>query len=344
MFRRILVPLDGTPLSDRTVEQALEFARIHGARVHFLHVHPDFAATEEGALLLSLSPDLFADSAGGRASGVLARAETAARAAGVECEAIAAVHDKPHEAIQEAVLKHDCDLVFMASHGRRGLVRSRLGGVTQRVLDASQVPVLVAAVEVNLKLDAQSRALGIIRAEHRSQAAVMHALHQHWQQVMQGAAPRFDLIRAMLYYIEHFPERLHHPKEDDHLFARLRTRTTKCDAMLDRLQGQHREGARRFRDLRRRLAELEDGVEEGARVRFGEALDNFINDQWQHMGSEEQFVLPAATRWLAPDDWEAIAAAFATNDDPRFGADANEAFEQLADRVLRLAAEPAMRA
>jgi nucleotide-binding universal stress UspA family protein/hemerythrin-like domain-containing protein len=340
MYKHLLVPVDGTPLAERSIEQALALARVHGADVHFLHVRPDFAGTGEGALLMSLSPALYADGAGGRANALLARAEAAARAAGISCQATVKVSDKPQRAILEAATELGCDLIFMASHGRRGALGSRLGGTTRKVLDAATVPVLVAAVEINLPMNAQGRALDIIRSEHRSLAAVMHAMQQHWQQVERGAAPRFDLLRAMLYYIEHFPERRHHPKEDEHLFVRLRQRSSECDALLDRLQAQHREGTQKFQDLRVLLARLETGVS-GDRVRFGEALDRFIRDQWQHMGCEEQFVLPAASHCLTPDDWQAIAAAFGANADPRFGADTDEDFEQLADRLLNLAAKSA---
>jgi nucleotide-binding universal stress UspA family protein/hemerythrin-like domain-containing protein len=337
MYKRLLVPLDGTPLAERCVEQALALARVHGAEVYFLHVQPDFAGTDEGALLVALSPALFADGRHGRAHALLARAEAAACAAGVACHATIKVNGKPHRAILEAATELACDLIFMASHGRRGILGSRLGGITRKVLDAATVPVLVAAVEVNRSMDAQSRALHIIRSEHRSLAAVMHAMQVHWQQVERGGAPRFDLVRAMLYYIEHFPERRHHPKEDEHLFARLRQRCSECDALLNRLQSHHREGTKVFQELRVRLAGWEAGATD-ERARFGRALDRFVRDQWQHMACEEQFVLPAASQWLTPEDWEAIASAFGANADPRFGADTDEDFEQLADRLLNLAA------
>ena len=110
--------------------------------------------------------------------------------------------------------------------------------------------------------------------------------------------------------------------------------------MSDRLQSQHREGTQKFQALSVLLAGLEAGVS-GNRVRFGEALDHFVRDQWQHMACEEQFVLPAASHYLTPDDWEAIAAAFGANADPGFGADTGEDFAQLADRLLNLAAKPA---
>lgn len=340
MYHRILVPLDGTPLSDRTVEQALTLARTHGAELVFLHVHPDASASEEGALLMSLAPALFAEGAQGRTYTVLARAEAAARAAGLPHRALAFQHDKPHQAILTVARQQACDLIFMASHGRRGWREPRLGGVTRRVLDAAGVPVLVTAVEVNLALDAHGQALAIIRAEHRSMAAVAHALLLHWRQIEAGGAPRIDLMRAMLYYIEHYPERRHHPREEEQLFARLRERTQECNALIERLLSQHIDGTKQFESLRAMLDDVA-AEQEGAGARFGQALEQFVKAQWEHMACEERLVLPAADRWFTSDDWEAVASAFSSHDDPRFGADSEEAFETLADRLLRLAANPA---
>lgn len=83
MHTHLLVPVDGTPLASAIVEQAVAYARAGGARVTFLHARADFAARGDGALLHAMSPDAFADAAAGNARALLARAEAAARAAGV---------------------------------------------------------------------------------------------------------------------------------------------------------------------------------------------------------------------------------------------------------------------
>jgi hemerythrin-like domain-containing protein len=210
----------------------------------------------------------------------------------------------------------------MASHGRRGLTGALLGSVTTKLLRRATIPVLVAAVESNLPaLSDEQRAQATIRDEHRSLAAVLHALL--------GQAERGDaaLLRAMLFYVEQFPERLHHPKEDEHLFRRLRARTAECDALLDELEQQHRDGAARFAVLR--------GLLQGSdRAAFAQAVRNFAELEWRHMRAEETLVLPAASAHLTADDWRAIAAAFESNADPGFG---DESFEPLAARLLELA-------
>ena len=326
MYKHLLVPIDGTPLAARTVEQAVAYAKAGGARLTFLHVRADLGARGEGALLRSMSPDVFADAAAGNARALVAKAESAARAAGVRCDSVVVTGDRPHEAILDAARDAGCDLVFMASHGRRGLKGALLGSVTRKLLDAATLPVLVAAVESNLApASDEQRALAILRDEHRSLAAVLHAL------LAQVALPAPDpaLLRALVFYIDQFPERQHHPKEDAYLFDKLRRRTHEHDALLAALHAQHEAGAALFAEMRRLL-------DAGDAPAFAQAVRDFAQAQWQHMRDEEQLVLPAASLHLQAEDWREMAAAFVANGDPRFGA--GESFEQLAARLLELAA------
>ncbi len=326
MYMHLLVPLDGTPLASATVEQAVNYARVSGARLTFLHVRPDAAAHGDGALLHAMAPDVFAAAAAGNARMLLGRAEAGARAAAVAASSIVLTSDRPHEAILQAARDAGCDLVFMASHGRRGLKGALLGSVTRKVLEHATLPVLIAAVESNLaERSDEQRALAILREEHRSLAAVLHALLG--QVEVDGAAFDPTLIRAMLFYVEQFPERLHHPKEELHLFARLRQRTTECSALLGELEKQHQAGAARFAELRQLL-------EAGDNVAFAGAAQRFAQEQWKHMSAEETLVLPAASHYLQPDDWRAIVEAFETNADPSFGNE--ESFDALAARLLEL--------
>jgi hemerythrin-like domain-containing protein len=274
-----------------------------------------------------MSPQVFADAAAGNARALLARAEAAARAAGVSATSMRVTSDRPHDAILEAARHAGCDLIFMASHGRRGLKGALLGSVTRKVLEGATLPVLVAAVESNLAARSdEQRALAVLRDEHRSLAAVLHALLAQVDDTERRPDPA--LLRAMLFYIEQFPERLHHPKEELHLFARLRQRTSECDALLAALQQQHEAGARQFGELHGLLAS-------GDADAFMRAAHAFAEVQWQHMRDEETAVMPAASHHLQPEDWRAIADAFEANADPRFGA--SESFAALEARLLELA-------
>jgi nucleotide-binding universal stress UspA family protein/hemerythrin-like domain-containing protein len=339
MYKHLLVPIDGSPLSNATVDQAVAFARAGGARVTFVHARPDYAATQQGALMHAVAPAAFADAAAGNARALVAKAEAAARAAGVACTSLIQTSDRPHEAILDAAREAGCDLIFMASHGRRGLKSALLGSVTHKVLQRAVVPVLVAAMESNLQLSDEQRALAIIRDEHRSLAAVIHALEQLLDEAQRmGRPPGIELLRAMIFYIEQFPERLHHPKEDAYLFAKLRQRTHECDALIDGLEAQHREGAAQFAALRREVQALESGTAQ-ALPRLVQAVHAFAQPQWAHMSAEENLVLPAASRHLQPEDWAEIAEAFSGNRDPRFGSDAQGSFAELASRLINLTAD-----
>lgn len=145
MYQRILVPTDGSPLSGKAVRSAVELAASLGAEVVALHVVPRYptsyfqggiAATAEEIARIEQQ---WAEQGQALADTVLA----AAAAAGVKAKAVTVRSDLVAEAILAAVRKHRCDLVVMASHGRKGLKRLLLGSETQHVLTHGNVPVLV---------------------------------------------------------------------------------------------------------------------------------------------------------------------------------------------------------
>ncbi|MCK6407835.1 universal stress protein [Thauera sp.] len=145
MFKHILVPTDGSELSDSTVSRAVSFAKEAGARITFFYSQPDFPMPiyGEGALIDPTTPEQFAKSAASEAEAILSKARAAAEAAGVAADSDTAVNEVPYEAIIEASDRHGCDLIFMASHGRRGIAGLLLGSETQKVLTHSKTPVLV---------------------------------------------------------------------------------------------------------------------------------------------------------------------------------------------------------
>lgn len=145
MFKHILVPTDGSALSDSTVARAVSFAKENGARITFFYSQPDFPMPiyGEGALIDPTTPEQFAKSAASEAEAILSKARGAAEAAGVACDSDTAVNEVPYEAIIDAADRHGCDLIFMASHGRRGIAGLLLGSETQKVLTHSKTPVLV---------------------------------------------------------------------------------------------------------------------------------------------------------------------------------------------------------
>lgn len=145
MFKHLLVPTDGSALSQETVLSAVQFAAETGARITFLYVRPDYPVSYfgEGALVDPTTPESFADMTGKVADEILERSAAAAKAKGVPSAGRSLVNDLPYEGIIETATTEGCDLIFMASHGRRGLVGLLLGSETQKVLTHSTIPVLV---------------------------------------------------------------------------------------------------------------------------------------------------------------------------------------------------------
>ena len=145
MFKHILVPTDGSQLSLETVKRAVSFAKEAGARITFFFAKPDYpvAFYGEGALIDPTTPEKFAEMADRQAQDILAAAAAISRDADVPCSTVASISDVPYEAIISAAASEGCDLIFMASHGRRGISGLLLGSETQKVLTHSIIPVLV---------------------------------------------------------------------------------------------------------------------------------------------------------------------------------------------------------
>ena len=144
-YRHILVPTDGSEISERAVEQAVSLAAALGARLRVLHVQVSFpiSLVGVGELVEPSTVDALMAATQQRAETILGEAMARAAAAGVEAEQSLLVNPKHHQAILEEARTHGCDLIVMASHGRRGLEGLLIGSETQRVLTQSSCPVLV---------------------------------------------------------------------------------------------------------------------------------------------------------------------------------------------------------
>ena len=143
MFRHILLPTDGSPLSEAAMRKGIQFAKTINARVTGFCVVPalpyvgceaeigaEFKKQAEAAVQAEVNKNLLA-------------IEKASKEAGVTCETAQEKNVQPYEAIIEATRKKECDLIIMASHGRRGVGALLLGSETQKVLTHSKIPVLV---------------------------------------------------------------------------------------------------------------------------------------------------------------------------------------------------------
>jgi len=183
-------------------------------------------------------------------------------------------------------------------------------------------------------------AIRIIQDEHRSLAAVLHGMLYLVHQIRdRGTKPDFDLFGAMIYYIDAFPERFHHPKEDQYLFRLLRIRHPDAAQLLDRLKTEHHVGAEKIRTLEQALARYEQG---GASefTNFLTAVEGYAAFHWDHMRAEEKEILPLAEKHLSAGDWEAIDAAFLGHTDPMLGINVGAQFDTLFSRIVNLAPPP----
>jgi nucleotide-binding universal stress UspA family protein len=145
MYQRILVPTDGSPLSKKAARSAVELAATLGAEVVALNVVPRYPTSYfEGAIALPPAEVARAEKQWAEQGQALAdEVLRAAQKAGVRAKAVTVRSDLVAEAILAAARKHRCDLVVMASHGRKGLKRLLLGSETQHVLTHGNIPVLV---------------------------------------------------------------------------------------------------------------------------------------------------------------------------------------------------------
>jgi len=143
MFKHLLIPTDGSDLSRKAMLYGVQLAKESGAKVTGIHVTEPYQAVSMDAVLVSMAQDEYEEGAKRLSERALEQLRIAADAAGVDCDTISEVLDQPYRAIIDAALEKGCDLIVMASHGRRGLSALLLGSETSKVLAHSTIPVLV---------------------------------------------------------------------------------------------------------------------------------------------------------------------------------------------------------
>lgn len=184
-----------------------------------------------------------------------------------------------------------------------------------------------------------NQAIRILRDEHRSISSVLHGLQELARTAQDPRVrPDFSVLRAMIYYIDAFPERLHHPRENDALFPRVLERSPSAAALVRELRDEHETGAKMIRELERALTAFEIAWPFGA-DRFEQTVRAYSNFHWDHMRKEEHALLPLAEQVLTEQDWNAVGLEFARNEDPI--ADLREKdFADLFSRIVAIAPAP----
>lgn len=183
--------------------------------------------------------------------------------------------------------------------------------------------------------------LRIIREEHTALAAMLRSLT-----LMVERGPKkdvdnyFAVLRAMLFYVDEFPERLHHPKETDLLFPKIAAASREAADAVKKLDHDHARGEAAVRELQHLLLAWEL-IGETRRGAFEGACIRYVNFYLDHMQLEETVILPEAERWLSEEEWTQLDEAFESNRDPLTGKyPPDPAYERLFARILLKAPAP----
>lgn len=180
----------------------------------------------------------------------------------------------------------------------------------------------------------------LIRQEHAALAAVLHSIQRL---VGNGpgddAARFFDTVAAMLFYVDEFPERRHHPTESDLLFPMLLEAVPGLHAVIRRLEMDHAAGESRIRELQHRLLAWRF-LGDGRRAEFEKALDEYVDFYLRHMKTEETELLPLVATRLSAEQNARLDAAFEAMRDPLLGGRSQSVYDRLLDDITRQARNP----
>jgi len=173
-------------------------------------------------------------------------------------------------------------------------------------------------------------------ADHVNFSNLLHLLDGQLALFHDAASPDYDLMLDIMYYMTHYSDVVHHPKEDL-VFAKVRQRDPGTAPTVDALTAQHRH----LKQAGEALAGAIEAVVNGSvssRAHVEARARSYTAEMRSHMGTEEATVLPAAARLLQDDDWMAVEHAIAHVDDPLFGSSAQARYASLRREIARHAA------
>lgn len=180
----------------------------------------------------------------------------------------------------------------------------------------------------------------VLKDEHAALSAMLRSALQLLAQCRRTETlPDFAVLRAMLFYLDEFPEQQHHRMESEILYPKLRARTPLARGLLDRLDYEHARGGRRIREVEHALLayEMMGASRRGA---FEQAMESYVDFYLAHMALEEQEILPLAARVLHAADWAELDAAFDRSRDPLVGHPPPAEYEALFTRIVNLVPAP----
>jgi hemerythrin-like domain-containing protein len=179
-----------------------------------------------------------------------------------------------------------------------------------------------------------STCLQIIREEHAAVAAVLRSMLMLIDNGPGDQPERFfDVLRAMLFYIDEFPEKRHHPKESNLLFPRLARALPQLLPVIRRLEADHMQGEGRVRELQHMLLAWEL-IGDSRRTAFVDAATAYVAFYLDHMRTEEMDLLPQAAKALTATEWDELTTAFQMDRDPLAGGARDHLYDRLFTRIV----------
>lgn len=170
-------------------------------------------------------------------------------------------------------------------------------------------------------------------ADHINFGRLLNLLESELQLAHDGGSADYDLLLDIMYYMAHYPDTLHHPKEDI-VFARIKLRDASASATIEELTTQHTQ----LREMGEAIVRVLDDVVNGSitsRERMEATARAYVAGLRAHMRTEESEILPRAARLLSESDWTEIDAAIANFDDPVFGSQVHERYARLREQINR---------
>lgn len=169
------------------------------------------------------------------------------------------------------------------------------------------------------------------RAEHANFARLLELLDRQVERFHTGELPDYELMLDILTYLRHFPERMHHPREDV-AFQRLVRHDRSAEPLVNRFAQEHRVIAQLGKQVQE-LIEAITGDEFVERAAVEAACATFLVYYRHHIAGEENLIIPLAGKHLTAEDWKAVGAAVTTAHDPLFGGEVDERYRELRERI-----------
>lgn len=183
-------------------------------------------------------------------------------------------------------------------------------------------------------------AIDIIHHEHSRIATVLQCLDRLAERISdERTVADLAAFEAIIDYLQSFPERFHHPKENEYLFAALEQRAPELAPTIRQLKAEHAEGEQRLNGLSRALEDMRAG-REGSREDFRRCVADYVAFERDHMRTEETAVMPSARAKLSEEEMLALQEAFSGHADPLFDAHRRGKYNALYTHLLDVIPAP----